>query len=420
MSLNCVIEEWTKTKGEIRVSELLKKQGKYPYAILYGNGNYTIYGNRPIKTFNNLPPEYTFERRGTTPPFFPDFIGFLTYEYAYRFDTKLPSFELSDFPHALFFLFEKTIVFDRKNKTIFQCKRRIENPDTLYPINQYSQAFSAKFAKSTETEKTYREKVAFIKGEIKKGNVYQVNLTRQEEWEFTGNVKEFALNLYSLNPAEFSAILEFTFNGKKHAIISSSPERFFKISGNTIISEPIKGTINREENSDGDEYLKNQLLNSEKDLAELAMITDLIRNDLTMVCRCPSVYVEKYPALMELTNVFHLYSIIKGNLKERDMEKIFRKIFPGGSITGCPKLAAMNYIYQLEKMPRHIYTGSIGWFKEDGTQADFNIAIRTAYTIENKLYFGVGGGIVIDSDEKKEYLETVYKAKSIRKCLENS
>ncbi|BBB33188.1 anthranilate synthase component I [Thermotomaculum hydrothermale] len=420
MSYLFVIEKWEREKKELYLKDFFKIEKKYPYCILYGKGNYIIFGEKPLKVFRDFPNNLKFKRFGEKPQILPDIIGFVSYEKGYEYDSKLPDNLNSNFPLSLFFLYKNLKIYSKKTKTLYQCTRETEHYENAYLLEKTKKIFKAKFISTTEDKKSYCEKVRFIKEEIKKGNVYQVNLTRQEEWAFSGDISQFAYRLYQTNPASFSAILEFIDSGNYHSIVSSSPERFFKIGKGKIITEPIKGTINRGNSKKEDLTLKTTLKNSKKDSAELAMITDLLRNDLTKVCISPSVQVKHFKKLLTLSNVHHLVSIIEGKLKTNNMKEIFENIFPGGSITGCPKLSSMQYILKLEKLKRNIYTGSIGWYRADGKQGDFNIAIRTAYTINDKLYFGVGGGIVIDSNEKNEYLETVYKAQSIRKCLENS
>ncbi len=423
MCLICVEEFWEKEKANLSEKNFFKNLPENNYALLYGSGDFIIFGENPIKTYTEIPENIVFKRNGELPPVFPDFVGFAGYEFSYNFDNLLPPASDSDLPSLIFFLFEQTSVYQKSSKTLYKAIRKADKftakKGKILERNKSSH-FEAKFKASTDNKKTYSEKVAYIKEEIKKGNVYQVNLTRQEVWEYRGDIEVFAQKLFYENPASFSALIKFSADNKNFAVVSSSPERFFKIKNNIIISEPIKGTVKRGKSEKEDIQLRNFLLKSEKNLSELAMITDLIRNDLTAICKCPSVEVEKFPALMTLPNVHHLFSVIRGKLKTRNLEKIFKSLFPGGSITGCPKLSAMNYIHKLEEKPRNVYTGTIGWFSFDLAQADFNIAIRTAYAYGNTLSFGVGGGIVIDSNEEEEYLETVHKGLSIRNCLENA
>jgi len=148
------------------------------------------------------------------------------------------------------------------------------------------------------------------------------------------------------------------------------------------------------------------------------MITDLMRNDLTRVCQIPSVRVEAFPRLETYPNVHHLVADVSGELMPGlALEGLFAALFPGGSVTGCPKLTAMRLIRELEGHPRMVYTGALGWFSHDLEQADFSIAIRTAWASEGDLLFGVGGGVVWDSDPQAEYWETVHKGSSIIRCL---
>jgi len=157
---------------------------------------------------------------------------------------------------------------------------------------------------------------------------------------------------------------------------------------------------------------------SPKNRSELAMITDLLRNDLTRICRVPSVRVEAFPLLESYARVHHLVAIVSGELMPGlTLESLLSATFPGGSITGCPKLAAMTLIRGLEDRARGVYTGALGWFSHDLSQLDLAISIRTAWASEDELRFAVGGGIVWDSDPREEYLETVHKGASLVRCL---
>lgn len=191
-----------------------------------------------------------------------------------------------------------------------------------------------------------------------------------------------------------------------------------RIRGDIVRSYPIKGTIKRGLSIEEDNDLKNFLLSSEKNMSELAMITDLVRNDLGMICKVGTIKVDKFPVLESFSNVHHLISEISGKLKSKlNLMEILKATFPGGSITGCPKIPSVNMIKELEVMPRNVYTGSIGWYSSDLLTLDFNIAIRTSYIVKDMLYFGVGGAVIWDSDPKDEYIETIHKGSSIVKCL---
>lgn len=199
--------------------------------------------------------------------------------------------------------------------------------------------------------------------------------------------------------------------------MSSSPERFLQKRGNVLETRPIKGTAPRGKTVAEDLNHKKNLLKSEKELAELMMITDLMRNDLGKISVNGSVEVSLLCGCEAYHNVFHLFSIVRSRVlaKFHPLE-IVRACFPGGSITGCPKLRAMEVIAELEQRPRGIYTGSIGYFSQNG-DFDLNIAIRTLMMTEGKINVQLGGGIVIDSQPRKEYEETYHKGRSIFEIL---
>jgi para-aminobenzoate synthetase component 1 len=186
-------------------------------------------------------------------------------------------------------------------------------------------------------------------------------------------------------------------------------ERLFLVDGTAIESRPIKGTRPRGVTPAEDERLSLELLSSLKDDAELSMIVDLVRNDLGRICQAGSIHVSSHKRLERYDNVQHLVSTINGVLRPgTDIDAVFRALFPGGSITGCPKVRAMEIIDALEAVARHVYTGSIGYLASDGG-ADFNIAIRTAVVKDGICHLSVGGGIVYDSDPAEEYVETLHK-----------
>jgi anthranilate/para-aminobenzoate synthase component I len=186
-----------------------------------------------------------------------------------------------------------------------------------------------------------------------------------------------------------------------------------------IRTRPIKGTRPRGQTPERDRALLRELSESEKERAELTMIVDLLRNDLGRICRLDSVRVEELCEQETYENVFHQVATIRGELSEKvGTGDILRAVFPGGSITGAPKIRAMEIIEELEPVKRGIYTGSLGYFGFDG-RSDLNIAIRTLVCLEKQFYYQVGGGIVWDSDPDEEYDETIHKGRSIYKVLES-
>jgi para-aminobenzoate synthetase component 1 len=258
-------------------------------------------------------------------------------------------------------------------------------------------------------------KVEKIKDYIVKGDVYEVNLSHRCEVPFEGDPYALFQRLYELNPAPFSAYLPFG----DHIIISSSPERFLYADKNFIETRPIKGTAPRGKTPDEDMRIKDELARSTKDDAELAMIVDLLRNDLGKVSEYGSVKVREHKRIEKYPNVWHLVSIIEGKLRaEENYGSLLRACFPGGSITGCPKIRSMEIIDELERYTRGIYTGTV--FIANNTRFESSIVIRTAIVHKNNLYFNIGGAVVYDSDPEKEYEETLHKAQSIMRALEAS
>ena len=256
--------------------------------------------------------------------------------------------------------------------------------------------------------------IRHIKDYISAGDVYQVNLSQRIEAHLDIPPYELYKILRSVNPAPFSCFLNFD----DVAIISSSPERFLNVHARHVQTRPIKGTRPRGKDAKTDEIMKQALLSSPKDDAELTMIIDLERNDLGRVCDYGSVKVTERKVLETYPTVYHLVSTIEGDLHERyDLMDLLKATFPGGSITGAPKIRAMQIIDELEPTQRSVYTGAIGYIGFNG-DADLNIAIRTFITKDKMVYFQVGSGIVADSNEEEEYEETMLKAKALIDSLQ--
>lgn len=248
---------------------------------------------------------------------------------------------------------------------------------------------------------------------IAAGDIYQVNLSQRFSHPFEGSAFALFSALRNVSPSFYGAYL----NCADHAVISSSPELFLKKTGSTIETRPIKGTRPRGRNAEEDRVLKQELLDSPKEAAELTMVVDLERNDLGRICEYGSVEVAAHRYVDELPSLFHTVSAVRGDLRQNlGAVDILRATFPGGSISGCPKIRAIQIIDELEPTRRHVYTGSIGFFRPDG---DFtlNIAIRTLTAAAGRLHYQVGSGIVADSNPEREYQETLDKAAAIRKAI---
>ena len=201
-------------------------------------------------------------------------------------------------------------------------------------------------------------------------------------------------------------------------MISASPERFLRLDAGHVEAWPIKGTAPRHEDPELDEERARQLLASAKDRAELTMIVDLLRNDLGRLARLGEVRVDPFPALLRCAAVHHLVATVRARLAAPvTLRELLAATFPGGSVTGCPKLAAMALIGELEPAGRGPYCGALGWLRHDLGQLDLALPIRTAFAAREVLAFGVGGAVTWDSDPAAEFEETVHKARSFSRCL---
>lgn len=268
---------------------------------------------------------------------------------------------------------------------------------------------------SNFTKEEYIKAIEKIKAHIKCGDIYQANLTQRFECILNESPYDIYARLRSVNPAPFACFLDF----KEGCIVSSSPERFIKIKGRHIETRPIKGTAPRGKNSEEDIKNKEALSSSGKDKAELLMIVDLERNDISKIAKTGTVKVSELFKLETYPTVYHLVSSVSGEIKDGiEASDCIKAMFPGGSITGAPKIRAMEIIGALETVSRSIYTGSIGYIGFNG-DADLNIAIRTIICKDNKAYFQAGGGITWDSCAEAEYAESLHKARALRQVLEN-
>ena len=246
------------------------------------------------------------------------------------------------------------------------------------------------------------------------GESYEACLTSEYQIKYQGSGFPLYKKLRDINPAQYSSYIK----TPDFEILSSSPENFFSLdSSGKIISEPIKGTRKRTGKLHIDELELEDLKNSPKDKSELLMITDLIRNDLAKICEPGSVKVPIASTIKELETVYQQYSKIQGKVRKGiNGLDVIHHMFPGGSITGCPKHRTIQILDQLEKRPRGIYTGSIGYLSLNGN-SQFNIAIRTMFLKNGTIKIGSGGAIVSDSIPEKEYEEIQIKAAALLKTL---
>ncbi|MCU7883814.1 MAG: aminodeoxychorismate synthase component I [Candidatus Thiodiazotropha sp. (ex Lucinoma annulata)] len=358
-------------------------------------------------------------------PFVGGAIGFFSYDLARRW-MRLPALDADKekFPQMAVALYDWALVVDhelRKSWLIGQGKDPRTKQAWSVLVKGFSNPLSWPMApfkltspiKSNLTRKEYAQRFARIQHYIREGDCYQVNFAQWFSATVEGDPWALYRQLRQANPAPFSAFLDYPFA----SILSSSPERFLELRHNRVETRPIKGTRPRSKDPDTDRQLSASLANSEKDRAENLMIVDLLRNDLGRVCKTGSV---KVPALFEVESfaqVHHLVSTISGEMDiGQDASDLLRACFPGGSITGAPKLRAMEIIDELEETRRGLYCGSIAYIGMDGSM-DSNIAIRSLVIQGQDLEFWAGGGIVADSGEEAEFQEALDKASAIFMAL---
>lgn len=282
-------------------------------------------------------------------------------------------------------------------------------PGRMVPASELAPCFAcAEFpgVMSNFPKEDYLEAVRRSVEYIHAGDIFQVNLAQRLIVEAKSSSQQLYLKLREKNPAPFAGYYDFGMG----QIVSASPERFISVRDRMIESRPIKGTRRRSGRPELDMFWGDELIRSEKDRAENVMIVDLLRNDLSRICAPESVEVTSLCGLETYQTVQHLVSIIVGKLEEEvGIREILEAIFPGGSITGAPKIRAMEIISELEPTARGPYCGSLGYFGFDGS-IDWNILIRTVISSGGWWQFPVGGGIVADSDPLREYEETWHKA----------
>lgn len=356
-------------------------------------------------------------------PFAGGAIGYLAYDLA-RVWGELPPGPPSGVPEMAMGLYDWAVVVDheRQEATLVGAGR---DPSTERDWDALVEMFSRPPATrddhfqirrgpvSNFSRAGYRVAFERVKSYIDAGDCYQVNLTQRFTAEVTGDRWALYKTLRRLNPAPFSVYL----NPPGVQVLSSSPERFVELRGGQVTTRPIKGTRPRSADPDLDRTLAAELAASAKDRAENLMIVDLLRNDLGKVCRTGSVRTPDLFAVESFAKVHHLVSTVSGELEPGcDALDLLRATFPGGSITGAPKRRAMEIIEELEPAPRGVYCGAIGYIGFSGDM-DTNIAIRTLVGTGNEICFGVGGGIVADSEEAQEFQECLDKAAPLLELL---
>ena len=325
--------------------------------------------------------------------------GYLTYECGYHFEKVVDKFKSSE-PIAWFGIYREPLIFNHTTgKWDYKNSKHPENSiNRFYKINNLELGIS---------RKEYSEKIKLIKNYIAAGDVYQINFTDKYTFDYIGSLTGLYRDLLAFQHVSYASIIK----NRHGTILSLSPELFFRIEKDRITTKPMKGTILRGSTRSRDNRLKQKLANDTKNRAEMLMIVDLLRNDLGRICKINTIEVKELFRIETYETLHQMVSVIEGIIQpEVNYYNLFRALFPCGSVTGAPKIRAMEIIHELENEPRHLYTGSIGYFSPEG-KVVFNVAIRTVQVRNEAGEMGVGSGIVWDSDDTDEYEECKLKGK---------
>ena len=403
----------------------------YPFTTLKSNGNISIVQSKGQQYTSSADPLLLLKEELTRYthsnfhyPFYGGALGYFSYDLA-RQITNLPELaaNTTTIPTMAIGLYDWAIVTDHHSKQTVLLSTHQHNT-THKTINKVQQLLrdeapdTESFTLTTPWRKNmsksqYAQAFKQIQQFIQAGDCYQVNLTQCFSAQFTGSLWSAYSHLRTMNPAPHAAYLNFPDTN----IASLSPERFLHVKQNKVTTQPIKGTRPRSSDRHLDQQLQQELLANKKERAENLMIVDLLRNDLAKTCIPGSIKVPKLFGLESFANVHHLVSTVTGELRNHKHSlDLLRGCFPGGSITGAPKLRAMQIIESLESQRRHVYCGAIGYIDFNGNM-DTNISIRTLTAHNNSLYCAAGGGIVVDSKLAAEYQETLTKVECIMQIL---
>jgi para-aminobenzoate synthetase component 1 len=355
-------------------------------------------------------------------------VGFWGYESVQIFeDIKFREKDPALGPLFYQALFRNIIVYDHLQKKyhfVHHSSEKIKQKKCFDEIKQFFKPqrkkqvvdFRFKKIKAVFSKKVFKEKVEVIKEYIRAGDVYQVNFSQRFDIETSGSKLSLYSMLRKINPSPFSSFLKI----KNFEVISSSPERLVSVRNGKCETRPIAGTRPRKRGKTTVGQMQKELLANVKEQAEHVMLIDLERNDLGRVCDWKTVKVEEMMLIEKYSHVMHIVSKIVGKLSYgKDAFDVLQAMFPGGTITGCPKIRCMELIDVLEPVKRGLYTGSLGYIDYAGNM-DMNIIIRTLFFEKNRGSLQVGAGIVYDSRPDYEYVETLHKAKALMEALKKA
>lgn len=397
--------------------------------VKWRNGDSEILLGESLSLLEDLVAKYQVSYNATLPVFQGGAIGFVAYDYARKIE-ELPDSAKDDLhvPDIHFYIFDCWAVHDVNTNEVTLMK--LENSDVNLEdwANVWHAAAEAglnnrKFEKTSAVEivndesellvsfagSDFEEAVSSIQSYIAQGDVFQVNLSVRQSKNLTASAMDVYEALRAFNPSPYMAYIE----APDFAVVSGSPELLVKRHGNELSTRPIAGTRPRGRSEEEDIELAKELIDNDKERAEHVMLVDLERNDLGRVSTYGTVEVDEFMIIERYSHVMHIVSNVRGEIAEgKSNADVIRAMFPGGTITGAPKIRTMEIIEELEPVRRGLYTGSIGWLGFTGDM-EFNIVIRTAFVKDGVAHIQAGAGIVIDSVPQREYQESLNKAKAM-------
>lgn len=397
--------------------------------VNWREGNSEISYGEPLALLEELLKKYQIPYNADLPDFQGGAIGFVSYDYARKIEI-LPAFAVDDLavPDIYFYLFDCWAVHDVQTNSVTLMKllgcdvdleelsnawqtaakeglegRKFEKTDAVEVLNDESELHVS--LAGTDFEMAVRT----IQKYIAQGDVFQVNLSVRQSKKLHATAMDVYEALRAFNPSPYMAYIE----APDFSVVSGSPELLVKRYGRELSTRPIAGTRPRGKSEVEDLALAQELIDHEKERAEHVMLVDLERNDLGRVSAYGTVEVDEFMVIERYSHVMHIVSNVRGEIAEgKTNADVIRAMFPGGTITGAPKIRTMEIIEELEPVRRGIYTGSIGWMGYTGDM-EFNIVIRTAFIKDGMAHIQAGAGIVIDSIPEKEYQESLNKAKAM-------
>ncbi|MDQ0220879.1 anthranilate synthase component I family protein [Peribacillus cavernae] len=383
--------------------------------------------------------EWMAERKSKQNDDYPDFqsgvMGFISYDYV-RYIENLPAAAKDDLetPDIYFLAFDEVIVYDHQEQLLwfmYACGQdekdmALEKLESMKhqwmsvkaePESRNTETYIKPLQESVSfTEDQFKEAVEKIKNYISEGDIFQVNVSVRQSSPLFAQPLDVYEQLRLLNPSPYMAYI----HTPSFQIVSGSPELLVKKQDTRVSTRPIAGTRSRGETAEEDDRLARELVENEKERAEHVMLVDLERNDLGRVCEYGSVKVNEFMVIERYSHVMHIVSNVLGKLAEgKDAFNVIDAVFPGGTITGAPKVRTMEIIEELEPVRRGIYTGSIGWISDSGDM-ELNIVIRTMLVKDGIAHIQAGAGVVIDSNPASEYKESLKKAMALQKAKERA